>query len=298
MTEQNYLELLDNLQEMEVTDFLFEKRLIFDTMKCLYCNNEMKLVHFKKSLLGVNWRCNFVDCEHYKTTLSILHGSFFQNSPIPPIKHLKIIYYLLKKIKQSNIISFVGVGQKTILKIKTKILILIQKWFDENPIRLGGFNKVVQVDETKLNYNAKSHRGRSQVSPDWALTMVDVSTTPAKGFASMVPDRSAATLLPIIEQIIRPGSSIHTDEWKGYTNLNLCQNYNHSTITHKYNFIDPITGIHTQNVESYNNKIKSDIKAQRGVRRNDRQDFLNLFVFIDTLKENAFDVILDLLKVY
>jgi hypothetical protein len=27
-----------------------------------------------------------------------------------------------------------------------------------NPIRLGGNNKCVQIDETKLNYNVKSHR--------------------------------------------------------------------------------------------------------------------------------------------
>lgn len=129
------------------------------------------------------------------------------------------------------------------------------------------------MDETKLNFNVKSHRGRSSASPDWAVTMVDISTSPANGFAAMIPDRSSKTLVSCIEKIVRPHTHIFTDEWKGYASIPNINNYKHSKITHKYNFFDPVTGINTQQVESFNNKIKTDIKTQKEVLRSNRDVF-------------------------
>ncbi|KAG0440459.1 hypothetical protein DMUE_1733 [Dictyocoela muelleri] len=114
----------------------------------------------------------------------------------------------------------------------------------------------------------------------------------------MVPDRSASSLIPIIKKVVRTSSVIHKDMWKAYNTLNSRQNYSHSKITHKYNFVDPESGIHTKNVESFNNKIKTEIKSQKGVRINDRAEFLEIFIFIDTLKENVFAEMLNLLKVF
>ena len=35
-----------------------------------------------------------------------------------------------------------------------------------NRIKLSRINKIVHIDETKLDYNVKSHRGRSPITPD------------------------------------------------------------------------------------------------------------------------------------
>ena len=51
------------------------------------------------------------------------------------------------------------------------------------------------------------------------------------------------TLLPIICQRIRPGSIIFSDCWKAYSKLNTLQ-YEHKTVNHKYNFVDPTTYAH------------------------------------------------------
>lgn len=151
MNQDNYLELLQNFTNEELLHYLQEKKIIFDTMNCLYCRLNMKLSKMKKSELGFNWRCVNKQCEHYETTLSLYHNSFHHNSSISVRKHLKIIYFLLKKVNQANISDFTGVGIKTIGIIKQKLITLIENYFVENPIRLGGISKTVQVDETKLN---------------------------------------------------------------------------------------------------------------------------------------------------
>ena len=64
----------------------------------------------------------------------------------------------------------------------------------------------------------------------------------------VVQRRDAKTLLPIIKRNVKCESDIHSDEWRAYSKLN--QNgYQHYTVNHKENFVNPDTGKHTQLVE-------------------------------------------------
>ena len=53
----------------------------------------------------------------------------------------------------------------------------------------------------------------------WVFGLCDTSHTPACGVMRIVPDRSAATLLPIIEQHLRSGTIVHSDEWAAYNHV-------------------------------------------------------------------------------
>ena len=66
------------------------------------------------------------------------------------------------------------------------------------------------------------HRGHPLPPPPWQVWvfgLCDTSHTPARGVMRIVPDRSAATLLPIIQQHVRSGTVVHvvwrTDLWAG-----------------------------------------------------------------------------------
>jgi len=96
------------------------------------------------------------------------------------------------------------------VRLRKFLIMKITIYFARNPIKLGGPNIVVQVDEIKLNHNVKAHRGRGIKDPTWVLTMADTSTTPAKGYAKVIPKKDTNTIIPIIENTSIHGSPIST----------------------------------------------------------------------------------------
>ena len=76
--------------------------------------------------------------------------------------------------------------------------------------------------------------------------MVDTSATPALGIVRAVPDRSAATLLPIIQQCVAPGTIVWSDEWAVYNTVSSLPDVaRYDTVNQSIEFVNPTTGVHT-----------------------------------------------------
>ncbi|KAL3076425.1 hypothetical protein niasHT_039914 [Heterodera trifolii] len=93
----------------------------------------------------------------------------------------------------------------------------------------------------------KYHRGR-RVPQQWVFGMFDVHAH--VGVVQLVPDRTRNTLLPIIEQFVLPGTTIHSDQWAAYMGgaipaIPVVAPYVHHSVNHAHNFVDPLTGAHT-----------------------------------------------------
>ena len=92
----------------------------------------------------------------------------------------------------------------------------------------------------------------------------------------IVPDRSAATLLPIIQQHVRSGTIVHSDEWAAY---NRVQHLPHRVVNHSLHFVDPATSVHTQHAKSYWNRVKTKFKRMKGVHESMVPSYLDEFMW-------------------
>ena len=100
----------------------------------------------------------------------------------------------------------------------------------------------------------------------WVFGMVDISHTTSTWVYASGAHRDAATLLPIIKQHVRSGTEVWSDEWAAYRQVQqLPPVTQHFTVNHSITFIDPTTGTHTQNIESYWNRVKTKFKCLKGV---------------------------------
>lgn len=81
--------------------------------------------------------------------------------------------------------------------------------------------------------------------------MVSTNYSPAKGYFQVVHRRNVATLLPITQQCLLPGTEVHTDDWAAYRRMAALPNVSvHQVVVHAHHFVDPRTRVHTQEVES------------------------------------------------
>ena len=69
-------------------------------------------------------------------------------------------------------------------------------------------------------------------------------------------EKSKLTLLKAIVQ---------SDSWSAYRQVQRLPSVaQHDMVNHSLNFVDPVTGVHTQNVESYWNRVKTKFKRMKG----------------------------------
>lgn len=134
----------------------------------------------------------------------------------------------------------------------------------------------MEIDETLLT-RRKYNRGRL-VGEQWIFGGIERGS--GKIFVVPVERRNADTLLPLIQQHILPGTSIISDLWAAYGRIpQLPEGYEHLTVNHSENFVDPETGAHTNAIESTWQKLKYRHKKEYGTSRNLLSDYIFQFVW-------------------
>ena len=109
--------------------------------------------------------------------------------------------------------------------------------------------------------------------------MVDTLVSPSLGYMEIVNNRTAATLLPIIQNHVHPGTTVWSDQWSAYGTVGSLANVStHATVNHSVTFVAP-SGVHTQNIESYWNTIKIKLKRMRGCTADQLPSYLEEFVY-------------------
>ena len=97
----------------------------------------------------------------------------------------------------------------------------------------------------------------------------------------IVQQRNAATLLPIIQAHTHPGTIIHSDQWAAYNSVNTLPGIAaHRTVNHSLEFV-AADRTHTQNIESYWQRVKGKLKRMKGCHAHQLASYLDEFMWCE-----------------
>ena len=209
---------------------------------------------------GQHFQCNKRTC---RKRVSIFSNTFFEGSKLLVGQILEISYLYCIGASFSAIRQFTHSDHATVTAWSRYLRQAITYDLVHDPLhtKIGGPGVVVELDESKFG-KRKYNRGHA-VEGVWVVGGVE-RTPERRMFAVSVADRSAPTLLDVIERHVHPGSIVFTDCWKGYNTEGLLEMgmMEHKTVNHSETYVDPDSGCCTNSIEGTWAGIKLRIPAR------------------------------------
>lgn len=256
-------------------EWLRSRRSIPDTMICTKCpGHVMQIV--------VDRDKEKFKCSKCAASKSIYFGTILYNINKDIREILDIIYFWSIDLLQLQ----------TRIEIKTKSRQTTCVWYkklsilsyhimkDIRPAKIGGVGHVVEIDESMFS-KRKYNVGRA-VRSLWVVGGIDLMTDDT--FFVEVTHRSREVLRRIILENVELGTTICTDEWAGYINLEEI-GYHHLTVNHSRYFVDPDTGANTQRIENSWCVFKKKIRSRGLTNTMDFTLFFAEFLFKKKFEE-------------
>lgn len=169
----------------------------------------------------------------------------------------------------------------------------IRKMMDEGQISLQG---IVEVDESL--YGGKARGGKRGWGADKKTCVFGMIERGGKVITTTVKGRAKEIILPIIGSSIIAGSTIHSDEYRGYRPLNE-MGYQHATVNHS-NYQWTNGNVYTNSIEGFWSNLKKSLAGTHThVSAKYLQSYLNEFNFRHNNRKDVvmFDAILNGLNV-
>jgi hypothetical protein len=248
----------------KVIAYLRDKSILKSELSCDQCNVLMRTAPDKNKPDGF-----FMKCNSCGKKLSIRTGSFLTRSKLSLAQFLVLFYLWTLKMPVEQIAIMLGISEHPVVDWCNLIReVCAARFLGESNPSLGGPGSIVQIDESVI-YKPKHHRGHALRDPTkWIFGLYDVNQK--IGAIEFVENRSADVLLPLIQKHVKAGTEIHSDQWAAYNaigSINVDPPYVHKSVNHSLWFKDPVSGVHTNNVEAYWCSIKKRFKMLNGTSR-------------------------------
>jgi transposase-like protein len=166
-----------------------------------------------------------------------------------------------------------GVTYKTAWRMLNKIRNELME--QDGDLTLSG---EVEVDETYIGGKQRGQFGRAPRNSKKKTPVIAMTERGGKVVAKVIPDATAASLLPEVERHVEPGTVVYTDEWRAYGRLSK-MGYPHRRINHRHG--EYVRGpVFTSTVEGFFGNVKNGIAGNyHGVSRRWLQGYLNEYAW-------------------
>ena len=256
--------------------------------QCKTCDSSMKSYSGLKGTEEL-FRCTKSGC---MTSCTSRSGTIFNKSRLDIKTLISIIFFWSIEISSLNTSMLLSVSEGIICKWRQKIRDILDFFLAyKSDFRIGGVGKIVEIDESMFS-KRKYNRGRIQQSQTWIFGGV-VRGESDNCFIEIVPNRSMTTLLEIITKRIHPGTTIATDGWKAYADLEekLPQmNFKQLKVNHSENFVNPSNhDAHTQTIEGFWSHLKRKLRQKGLCKKRRLGKHISEEVYRKKCKGNVFD---------
>lgn len=250
--------------------FMIQTGLIQLKTKCPQCANKVRLSQNRVlgdfnyiCKCGENW--NFLDRTPWKES-----GCNSQ-------KILTIIIMFLIGCRDVEMKKILNIYPRQLSHVTGLVKTAISEHYMKN---LPKFRGVVEIDESA--FKLKKKLGATRAAEKWVFGLYERERKLV--YMEIVKNRLATTLVPIIQKICEPGTTIISDQWASYNKLP-DYGFPHYTVDHSRFFVNPHSReIHTQDIEISWGWAKYEIRRQNRCLF-DLQKYLHLYCWKRQFKE-------------
>ena len=224
--------------------------------KCPHCNCKSEKHYKLKNKGEFN---GLYKCKECKKRFTVTTGTMFEGSKVPLEDWFFAIGIFLshkKGISSIQLSKNIGVTQKTAWFMLAKIRHNLN---ETESFITDKFEGEVQMDETYIGGKPKGRIWQNQGrSLNQKIPVVGVLTKD-RAYAVVTRNASGRILKTIIYGLIKPGTTIVTDGWKGYCGI--YPEYNHQVVEHKKGSYKNKNGYHTNSIEGFWSQLKRGING-------------------------------------
>ena len=221
---------------------------------------------------------------------------------------LTILWHFVHQLTEAQCSQYTKISDKnhsSIVKWYKFARTVCTEWINnpDNMPKLGGYGKIVEFDESFFPGKPKYNRGRRlgetgwEDDEKWVFGLTERGSLDA--IAVQVPSsRSRKLLLPIIKKHCKEGTIFCSDGWKAYDKLEQhldIEDIIHYPVNHSNNYVDPVTGAHTQTIEGFWRQCKAKLPTF-GLKPQYLGIYLGSFCWYRYCKQRQIDMFMHLLK--
>ena len=201
----NFKSLIQDLipNKESTINFCFKMGLIPPSKQCPTCGSAMNLIHDGKVSDQRRWYCRQRGQNKHEHRISIRTGTFFSKSNLTLEEIIQFFYLWVNGYSQDLINHVLGTSNKTDVDFASFCREVCETSIMNSNEQIGGKDIVVLIDESKFakrKYNV-GHR----VVGGWVFGGRETENK-KKVFMVPVEDRTADTLIAVIQRWVAPGS--------------------------------------------------------------------------------------------